>query len=639
MSKHTPSSLFASSYFRDTKEAQQAILRMRRTRAQRAFSEPEDTELPVLEHERIALLRSLLAMPASADTWEDLRQLLDSWGSIPLFSQAIEMTKHYLADWPPGLRRTSMENRKTPSFSLADCLPEHQYREEGETVRREHPHINCHVFFDRRNAKESEKEAHLLEALGEISQCRSLEFQTCRLNDTLLFALRGFEELEVLKADNCQKVSSLEPLKAMTRLRVLSLNSNDLLETLNLLSKTPHLEHLELKKFRDLKDIHGLKNCGELRSLRLETCLALRNVEALQYCRELEHLELILCEVNNLRSLMGLERMKRLRLESLEVQDLSFLNGMAELKELVLEDCRAVVHFHPLASLESLHSLCLSDLLWDDSLQALSKLEQLEHLELLRIEGMEDLRCLQGLRNLKSLRIHGTTSLTSLAGLESLDSLESLELEETQYLTEVEPLSQLTGLKKLRLGTGAFMLPMKFAWSWRQRRDVMRQRFAGTFAQDNPREYQTGEETEQRSQEGSLLLLLPSLHRLETLVLECFSDLSEMDALAEIPSLESLTLQRCQQERWDITSGFPALERLTVYRCEELLSLRFLSPLPSLNSLHVEGCNHLEEFDIDALGELEQLVTRGSLFERAREWRIERVVRGHEFRDPFENED
>jgi hypothetical protein len=616
MNRHTPSSLFdglfSNRLTRPWSRREHTV--QKQSWREEWSAEPDGEGLPESEHERFAQLRKLLAQEPSVALWHEIRELLDTWGSSPMFTQAWELTRHYLDVWPPGLRKTSLLHQERPSFGLADCLNARDYDYRGTNVRRQHFHITCHTFDSGFHETQSEREARTVEGLGEIRRCRSLEFEHS-VNDLILEAVRRFEELEVLKVEDCLFVNSLQPLETMNNLKVLILKSNNSLENLNLLLKTPHLQHLRLNRFNGLKDIYGLENCTELRSLVLRSCPNLEDAGVLEHCTRLEHLELLSCGVSCLNSLLHLSHLKNLRLKALEVEELSFLNGLQELEELVIEDCKSATCFQSLGALENLHSLRLENLVWDDSLLELSGLEQLEHLELIQIEGMEDLRCLEGLYNLKSLRIQGSPSLVSFEGLESLSSLEKLQLEHTSSVEDLEPLSHLASLRELRLEDGTFVFPA--SWSLERWREVEQLRAAGEFDEEDPHERLMNELTEEELEEhSSLLRQVASLRNLEFLSLVGMPDLPGIECLAELPYLQRLELRECGVRRWDIEGGFSALKRMKVFYCKELQTLRFLTPLPSLCSLTVIACRQLNVLDTSTLTELEELDLENARAER-----------------------
>lgn len=438
------------------------------------------------ESERFSYLRCLLAQEPSVTLWQNIQRLLDTWDCSLLLPQALEMTRHYLEDWPPGLRQTSLCHRKRPSFALADVMNERDCLENGENIRKKYPQIVCHSFksshaFRLPNEREQNFETDLIACLQQIQFCRCLEVEL-PVDNKALECLKRFEELELLKLEDCRFVTSFRVLKKTRELKVIVLKSNDKVDHVEFLPDTPLLQVLELNGMQELRELDGLKHCSGLRSLVLQDCPKLEHLQALEYCLQLEHLELSSCGGARLNSLHLLVSLKRLRLQDLEIQNPDFLNDLQQLEELAIEDCQDIVDFLPLQSLEKLHSLRLENLVWNGSLLALSELGQLEHLELIQIEGMEDLRCLEGLHNLKSLKLVGTPSLKNIEGLKSLSSLDTLVVEKMSSVEDLKPLSERTDLKELRLCDSMFVLPE--SWSVERWHERERLRASGTVDPD-----------------------------------------------------------------------------------------------------------------------------------------------------------
>ena len=142
-------------------------------------------------------------------------------GNISESEQAWEMTRHYLDSWPAGLREFALTIEKPPSFSLADSVTDVDYHRFGDKIRQQYPHITCHRFT-KTDGKRQEQQTELLKGLGEIQFCRSLELEPS-VDDTILEALRRFEELVLEGCPNIVHYLSFSALEKLHSLRLCDL--------------------------------------------------------------------------------------------------------------------------------------------------------------------------------------------------------------------------------------------------------------------------------------------------------------------------------------------------------------------------------------------------------------------------------
>ncbi len=279
--------------------------------------------------------------------------------------------------------------------------------------------------------------------------------------------LRRLKGLQSLALFGCRRLTSIEPLEALTNLEELDLRETpvDNLEPLQ------GLTGLQKLLFRGtlidkLQPLGGLTN---LRNLRL-TGTRVEQLEPLAALTHLQDLDLTETQVHDLSPLSGLTQLQSLYLSGTNVNDLHALASLTDLRHLDLRGTSindsSLKHLSSLANLNRL-DLCqtsITDLAPVTSLKLLrvlycewtkvSRLEALRPLTGLQVLRLAktpviDLEPLSPLTGLRELRLAGTP-VTNLKPLASLAALKVLYLEGTP-VADIEPLTALTGLQELYL--------------------------------------------------------------------------------------------------------------------------------------------------------------------------------------------
>ena len=353
---------------------------------------------------------------------------------------------------------------------------------------------------------------HLYLQVGELTSLKGLEGAT------------SLTELNLYGPMRITDLTPLESLQNLKQLR-LSGNGNTggglVAADLSGLSGMTKLSEIDIDT-EGLESLRGLENLTELTSLRIYNSgnydtISLRNISALQNLTKLKELQLyVAADIQDFSPLSGLTGLTSLQVNGNFIcSDYSFLSGLTELRELYfngdsqnirIKDLTGIQNLTKLqtlhltvGALESLHGLenltglteiylSGSDAPFTDTapLQNLSKVKTL-HLPMRGndVETYCDFSGLAGMTSLQELDFDGRIkSLEPLAGLSSLRVLDindqshegepPLDLSplaslkgvtdmtlQSQRVSDVSPVGQMTGLRTLYLGVGSYEHPLR----------------------------------------------------------------------------------------------------------------------------------------------------------------------------------
>ncbi|CAN1143437.1 Disease resistance protein L6 [Linum perenne] len=255
-----------------------------------------------------------------------------------------------------------------------------------------------------------------IQGLGELE---SLDHLDLRLPDLSRLGL-----LKTLVLDNCERLSSVDCLKALEALESLNLGDCQSIERLPLLSRLGKLEKLVMNDSLHLREIESLEGLESLEKLDVSGCMALERLPDLSGLKNLKELDIGECV--KLTELRGLEELQSLRV-------------------LKMNDCKSIEKLPNISHLKHLETLCLKGC---KKLVEVVGLEEL-NLSLLDISGcklLSGLPSLSKLVKLKRINLQGNQNLREIVGIENMERLETLWLAEC---TSLETLPDLSGLKKL----------------------------------------------------------------------------------------------------------------------------------------------------------------------------------------------
>lgn len=264
-----------------------------------------------------------------------------------------------------------------------------------------------------------------------------------------LEALRPLIELTDLGLSSCQRLSDINALSALTKLKRLDLRSCDLLEIAPL-AALQDLQELDLS-VEVLKSLWPLAELKHLRVLILRWCKGLCDLTPLAGLRGLQELDLTRCEaVDDVEPLARLVNLHSLDLSHCNLTDLTPLAGLRDLQELDLSGCEGLRNIEPLRQLTKLQSLNLSACTALDDLRPLSALSNLRDLDLGGERSACDLAPLAGLINLRKLSLTGWRSLR-LSSIPRCPRLRELDLSMSHDLRDIRSLHNFGNLRKLDL--------------------------------------------------------------------------------------------------------------------------------------------------------------------------------------------
>jgi Leucine-rich repeat (LRR) protein len=239
--------------------------------------------------------------------------------------------------------------------------------------------------------------------------------------------LGRLSELSQLSIRSNAPITSLEPLKGLTRLTALYLAGNTGITSLE-----------PLKEMRSLSKL-AAGNTG------------ITSLEPLQGLTNLSELYVAHTSISSLEPLRGLTKLSTLNLNfDTGIASLEPLKGLTNLQKLSLNADTSIKSLEPLRGLTNLTELDLRGHTGITSLELLRGLTKLQKLGLYADTGITSLEPLQGLTNLSELYV-AHTSITSLEPLRGLTKLSTLNLNADTRITSLEPLRGLTNLQKLSL--------------------------------------------------------------------------------------------------------------------------------------------------------------------------------------------
>jgi internalin A len=246
--------------------------------------------------------------------------------------------------------------------------------------------------------------------------------------------------------------------------------------------------------------------------------------------------------------------------------------------------------------------------LWDLDLRELpanlADLPQLKRLDLSLCEGMTDLSPLSGLSGLQSLDLQDCVGVTDLSLLSGLLDLQSLNLSSCTGVTDLSPLSGLVGLEDLSLmDTGVTALSPLSGLAGLKSLDLTSIGVTDLSPLSSLSGLQSLGLAFSRLTDFSPLASLAGLKKLD-LAFTGVTDLSPLSGLA----LQSLNLQDCEGLT-DLSplSGLQGLQSLILSRCAGVTDLSPLSDLQDLQILILGSCRGV--MDLSPLAGLQALET------------------------------
>ena len=251
------------------------------------------------------------------------------------------------------------------------------------------------------------------------------------LSDYGVQNLTGLEfaiNLEVLNLENSQ-ISSISPLKNLTKLRELNLGKN----TTNYFHKNK------------ISDISPLENLTNLTSLVLENN-KVSDISSLKNLTKLSELNLNDNQIANVSSLRNLTNLTQLGLSGNQVADISTLRNLTNLTQLGLAG-NQVADISTLRNLTNLTQLGLAG----NQVADISTLRYLTNLTQLGLSGNQvaDISTLRNLTNLTQLGLSGN-QVADISTLRNLTNLTQLDLSGNQ-VADISTLRNLTNLTQLGL--------------------------------------------------------------------------------------------------------------------------------------------------------------------------------------------
>jgi len=223
----------------------------------------------------------------------------------------------------------------------------------------------------------------------------------------------------------------------------------------------PDQKHLSIEAAL-LGSLEFVKRLPQLRTLALSGCLQLTTLHGVEHATNLESLVLEVCpELSDISSARGLRSLRRLVITSPNssrgtqfapintsmLEDT--LRGLVRLEELRIDRCSPV----PLAMLSALPHLTILNvpaLSPGQGFARLSGQSALEDIEVQEARELEDLNALRNLTGLRRLVLGSSDRLRDLRPLAGLTALTELVIGGAQ-ITDLSPLSQLTELRVVGL--------------------------------------------------------------------------------------------------------------------------------------------------------------------------------------------
>jgi internalin A len=131
--------------------------------------------------------------------------------------------------------------------------------------------------------------------------------------------------------------------------------------------------------------------------------------------------------------------------------DLAPLAGLQSLQSLNLSDCPGVTDLAPIASLQALQSLYFWYCRAVEDLAPIATLQALQSLDLIDCHAVTDLAPIAKLKALQSLNLGSCFGVTDLAPIAKVEALQSLNLDSCHGVTDLAPIAKLKALQSLNL--------------------------------------------------------------------------------------------------------------------------------------------------------------------------------------------
>jgi len=354
---------------------------------------------------------------------------------------------------------------------------------------------------------------------------------------------------------------------------------------------------LNLSGCQILTRLDGLHNAPNLVRLNMSECPMLAQVGCIHDCPHLEAIEVSNCKA--LRHIDGFQRLPALRKLTAEGCDalltLEHIRDCPKLEQISLSHCGSLGNISFLHECRNTKMLLLQDVNCIRSLSDIVGLTNLEFLDLSQCQWFESLRGGESLKQLGSLVLDKCAALRDLSGIDALASLESLSAKNCDRLESLAEIGACTRLKTLDLENS-------------QVRDISC--LSGLAALETLVLSCHPEVTD--------ISVVSALESLKSLwIWNCFGwngdcDLTQADQLKFIgigrcpsvskgshlllaPSVEAATLQRIPLRDLSLLEGARRLQTVFLYDCHSLLSLDGLptSSLDSVMDIQLKRCSRL----------------------------------------------
>ena len=453
--------------------------------------------------------------------------------------------------------------------------------------------------------------------VGRVTTLKSLTFRPRANSD--LRALRMMKQLQNLELRDCSRLSDLGPLAELTNLTTLTMRHLKTACRLDPLAEMDHLTELTFYSCPGVQGLGPLAGRNELTSIKFHDCPNLSDLRPLAGLTSLETIEFMSCpKITDLGPLADVEALKSLEfngcpgitdlrplaslaglsaisfekhapdlspladssVESIELGWSTKLQGQASLKRVTSLTLRYDVEFDDLASIPNLKSVLIEGYgMAPRSMKALAGCETLESLEI-RCPIKTDLAPLATLKNLRDLKLsYVQLPAAELRPLAKLKKLANLDLNWHNPLDNLQPLGSLRKLASLKLRVGGPELDLR---ALAELQDLRTLDLSVWGLCDLAPLTQ--------------LIDLQSLH----LRISNSEKIRNLDALAKLPNLESLSLRlsQCAIDDLEPLRDADKLEGLLVWSCPNLTDLSPLAEIDSLKTVYLNSCHGVSDLEL-----------------------------------------
>lgn len=259
------------------------------------------------------------------------------------------------------------------------------------------------------------------------------------------------------------RLSSLEPLEALTNLEELTLNWAEDLKSLDGVERFQKLCSLELSGTDQLTSLEPLKALSKLEILELDASQQVCDASQLAHLSRLVRLDLGV-PLKDASQLGNLTSLRSLSLSGTRITDLSFLNPDIRLESLQLSQLDELVDLCGLETQTGLKKLAIFSAAVLSNFAPIASLSLLQELSLSLCNRLKDISFLARLALLEDLTIEDSDELADIRPVGTLKHLVSLDLTSLPMLKDLAPLSACSGLEDARIwldpnGEGAGELP------------------------------------------------------------------------------------------------------------------------------------------------------------------------------------